>query len=323
MFVITGGAGFIGSAFITKLNQEGRSDIIVVDEFQCSDRWKNLLGKTFQDFIHKDDFLSLLERDALAFAPTAIVHMGACSSTTERDVDFLYRNNFIYTKKLAEYCVKHGIRFVYASSAATYGDGSLGYDDSDGELHKLKPLNPYGFSKQLFDMWARESKLFEKICGIKFFNVFGPNEYHKESMRSVVLKAYYQVKDFGCVKLFRSRRGDCKDGEQKRDFIYVKDCSEVLWWLLQNPAVNGIFNLGTGKARSFNDLVTAVFKALGQKPRIEYIDMPDDVRDQYQYFTEAKIDKLKNSGLQYEFSSLESGVTDYVQNFLEKGGGFL
>lgn len=323
MFVITGAAGFIGSALVARLNEEGIRELILVDELTSSDRWKNILGKHFTDYLHKDDFLSAIEKESLPSCIKGIIHMGACSSTLERDVDYLYRNNFVYTKKLALYAMKHKIRFVYASSAATYGAGAQGYDDYEEGILHLRPLNPYGFSKQLFDTWAFENGYFEKICGLKFFNVFGPNEYHKEEMRSVVLKSYYQIKEFGVVKLFKSHRPGYGDGEQKRDFIYVKDCTEVLLWLLRNSHVNGIYNLGTGKARTWNDLVASVFKSLGLEPRVEYIEMPVDIREQYQYFTEAKMEKLRAAGYKAPFNSLEDGVRDYVNNYLEKGESYL
>ena len=323
MYIITGAAGFIGSALVAKLNAEGETRIILVDELTSSDRWRNICGKRFLDYMHKDDFLKLVQSGALPKGVKGIVHLGACSSTLERDADYLYRNNFLYTKTLAEYALNENIRFVYASSAATYGDGNLGYSDDHAALTPLRPLNAYGFSKQLFDLWALENGLLNGICGIKFFNVFGPNEYHKEGMRSVVLKSYHQIKEFGLVKLFKSHRPDFKDGEQRRDFIYVKDCCDVLWWLLNNPSVNGIFNLGTGKSRTWNDLVNAVFSALDTRPRIDYIDMPLDIREQYQYFTEARMDKLRSAGYKQPFTALEDAVRDYVVNYLEKGESFI
>ena len=319
MYVITGAAGFIGSVLVSWLNSQGESRLILVDELSSSERWRNFSGKRFLDYFHKDDFIAALGKEISPKEIRGIVHLGACSSTTERDVDYLYRNNFLYTKTLARFSLQNGIRFIYASSAATYGDGALGYDDSDALLPQLKPLNPYGFSKQLFDLWALENRCLDRICGIKFFNVYGPNEYHKGDMRSVVLKSYYQIKEFGLVKLFKSHREEYGDGEQLRDFIYVKDCAEVMWWMLQNPRVNGIFNLGTGKARTWKDLVGAVFSALGQQPHIEYIGMPEDLRKQYQYFTEAKMEKLSKAGYAGTFTSLEDGVRDYVAGYLEQG----
>ncbi len=323
MYIVTGAAGFIGSVFVSRMNHAGMTDLILVDELGSSERWKNLLGKRFSDYLHKDDLQAFLENtdpDDIE----GIVHMGACSSTVERDVDYLYRNNFLYTKMLAEYSMENDIRFIYASSAATYGDGSLGYDDGEEFIPSLRPLNPYGFSKQILDLWALENGYFDRICGIKFFNVYGPNEYHKEGMRSVVLKAYYQVKEFGTVKLFRSHRPEYKDGEQVRDFIYVKDCAEILYTLLTDKRdINGIFNLGTGKARTWNDLVSAVFSSLKLETKIQYIEMPEDILDQYQYFTEAKMDKLKAAGFSARFTSLEDGVSDYVTQYLEKGEGYI
>ncbi|MBN8549566.1 MAG: ADP-glyceromanno-heptose 6-epimerase [Deltaproteobacteria bacterium] len=319
MYIVTGGAGFIGSAFVSRLNAAGIDNILIVDELASSEKWKNLLGKSFVDYIHKDDFLKDLGAGKYTNQVRAIIHMGACSSTTERNVEFLMRNNYRYTVDLAEYALRHNIRFIYASSAATYGDGALGYSDENIVSPTLRPLNPYGFSKQLFDLWALRNDRHTKMVGIKFFNVFGPNEYHKEDMRSMVHKAYHQVKQTGQVRLFKSHRPDFKDGEQKRDFIYIKDCVEVLWWFLQNPSTNGIFNLGTGQARSWNDLVNAVFAALGERPRIEYVEMPIEIRNQYQYFTEADTKKLLRANPQQHFTSLEDAVKDYVTNYLEAG----
>ncbi len=317
MIIVTGGAGFIGSVLVGKLNKENISDIIVVDSFGDSDKWKNLLGKRFRDYIDRDKFLELVKSDSLKVIPEAIIHLGACSSTTERNVDFLYTNNFLYTKNLAEYCLKHGIRFIYASSAATYGDGSKGYVDTENELRSLTPLNAYGFSKWLFDTWAFENNILSEICGIKFFNVFGPNEYHKDDMRSMVFKSWEQIKTCGKVRLFKSYRPDFLDGEQKRDFIYVKDCCDIIWWLIKTPTINGIINLGSGEARSWKALACAVFNAMNLKADIEFIDMPELIRHQYQYFTEANMRKLRNFGWTQAFTSLEDGVLDYVKSYLE------
>jgi ADP-L-glycero-D-manno-heptose 6-epimerase len=227
-------------------------------------------------------------------------------------------NNYRYTTQLAQWAVKKNIRFIYASSAATYGDGSRGFSDDDGVSAELRPINMYGYSKQLFDLWALRNGLEKKIAGIKFFNVFGPNEYHKGDMRSVVHKSFGQIRETGKVRLFKSHRPDFHDGEQKRDFVYVKDCVEVIWWLLENRAVTGIFNLGTGHVRTWNDLTKAVFAAMGKEPRIEYIEMPESIRRQYQYFTEAKMDKLLSTGCPVHTSSLEDAVSDYVVNYLGK-----
>ncbi|MGV8057230.1 MAG: ADP-glyceromanno-heptose 6-epimerase [Smithellaceae bacterium] len=317
MIVVTGGAGFIGSAFVWKLNQESIENIIIVDRLGTKDKWKNLVNRRFAEFIHKDDFLPMVCEDRVPFKPTAIIHMGACSSTTERDADYLWKNNYEYTRSLAKWAVKHGIRFIYASSAATYGDGSQGFSDNHDKINFLRPINMYGYSKQAFDLWALKNSMESKIAGIKFFNVFGPNEYHKEDMTSVIFKAFRQIKETGKVKLFKSYKPEYVDGGQLRDFVYVKDCVNATWWLLQHPETNGIFNLGTGIARSWNDLIGAVFAALGQKPDIEYIEMPQGLSNQYQYFTEAKMDKLKVAGCPVLFASLEDNVRDYVVNYLQ------
>jgi len=318
MIVVTGGAGFIGSAFVWRLNQEGIDDIVIVDSLGTDDKWKNLVNLRFADYIHKDNFLRLICDDQLPFDVSAIVHMGACSSTTERDADYLWNNNYLYTKTLAEWSLQRGIRFLYASSAATYGDGTQGFSDDHSKISQLSPINMYGYSKQIFDLWLLKNKLEGKIAGIKFFNVFGPNEYHKEDMTSVIFKAFHQIKETGKVKLFKSYLPKYPDGGQMRDFVYIKDCIDVMWWLFNNPAANGIFNLGTGKARTWNDLITAVFAAMGIKTNIEYIEMPESLRNQYQYFTEAKMDKLKAAGSLVAFSSLEDSVRDYVVNYLQK-----
>lgn len=318
MFIVTGGAGFIGSAFVWKLNSEGIDNIIIVDRLGTTDKWENLVNGRVVDYFHKDDFLEMVREDRVPFNVRGVVHMGACSSTTERDADYLMENNYRYSCSLAEWAMKKGIRFVYASSAATYGDGSEGFSDDDSLTLSLRPINIYGYSKQLFDLWVLRNKFHHKIAGIKFFNVFGPNEYHKGDMKSVVYKAYHEVAETGTVRLFKSYREEYNDGEQMRDFIYVKDCVEVLWWLLGKREVNGIFNLGTGNARTWNDLVTAVFSAMGRDSQIDYIEMPESIRDQYQYFTEATMDKLNATGCPLSFHSLEEAVHDYVINYLEK-----
>jgi len=323
MIVVTGGAGFIGSAFVWKLNQQGIDDIVIVDSLGTDEKWKNLVNLRFADYIHKDNFLRLICDDQLPFDVSAIVHMGACSSTTERDADYLWNNNYLYTKTLAVWSLKRGIRFIYASSAATYGDGTQGFSDDHSKINELKPINMYGYSKQVFDLWALKNHVEDKIAGIKFFNVFGPNEYHKADMTSVIFKAFHQIKETGKVKLFKSYLPKYPDGGQLRDFVYIKDCIDVMWWLFNNPAANGIFNLGTGKARTWNDLIKAVFTAMGIKTNIEYIEMPESLRNQYQYFTEAKMDKLKAAGCPVAFSSLEDSVRDYITNYLQKSDSHL
>jgi ADP-L-glycero-D-manno-heptose 6-epimerase len=323
MIIVTGGAGFIGRAFVWKLNQEGIEDIVIVDRLGTSDKWKNLVSLRFADYIHKDDFFHMIYDDDLPFEVTAIVHMGACSATTERDADYLWENNFLYTRALAEWAHNRGIRFIYASSAATYGDGKQGFADDHDKIRNLKPINMYGYSKQVFDLWVLRQKLENKMAGIKFFNVFGPNEYHKADMTSVIFKAFQQIKETGKVRLFKSYEPQYPDGGQMRDFVYVKNCIQVLWWLLQSPAVNGIFNLGTGTARTWNDLIKAVFAAMGIKPNIEYIEMPEGLRNQYQYFTQAEMDKLRQAGCPVDFSPLEDSVRDYVVNYLQQTDPYL
>jgi ADP-L-glycero-D-manno-heptose 6-epimerase len=323
MIVVTGGAGFIGSAFVWRLNCENIDDIIIVDRLGTTDKWKNLVNLRFVNYFHKDDFLQMIYNDTLPFEVEAIIHMGACSSTTERDADYLWQNNYVYTGHLAEYAIEHGIRFIYASSAATFGDGTQGFSDDHSKINKLRPINMYGYSKQVFDLRVLRHSWENKIAGIKFFNVFGPNEYHKADMTSVIFKAFHQIKETGKVKLFKSYLPKYPDGGQLRDFVYVKDCIDVMWWLFNNPAANGIFNLGTGKARTWNDLIKAVFAAMGIKTNIEYIEMPESLRNQYQYFTEAKMDKLKAADCPVAFSSLEDSVRDYVVNYLQKSDPYL
>jgi ADP-L-glycero-D-manno-heptose 6-epimerase len=319
MIIVTGGAGFIGSALIAALNKRGIDDILVVDRLGSDSRWKNLVNLRFADYMDKEEFLEMVAGDVVSFSADAVFHLGACSSTTETDVSFLMENNFEYTKQLAQWTTEEGIRFIYASSAATYGDGENGFVDDESKLETLKPLNPYGYSKQLFDLWAKRNGLLEKIVGLKYFNVFGPNEYHKADMRSFVLKAFEQINSTGKVRLFKSHRPDYKDGEQKRDFLYVKDAVDMTLFFYDNPDVYGIYNLGAGTARSWNDLAKAVFAAMGKKPNIEYIDMPDSIRNQYQYFTEADINKLRDIGYDEEITSLEEAVKDYVTQYLENG----
>jgi ADP-L-glycero-D-manno-heptose 6-epimerase len=318
MIIVTGGAGFIGSAFVWKLNQEGIEDIVVVDRLGKTDKWKNLVNLRFVNYIHKDEFYDLIYNDTLSFDVEAIIHMGACSSTTERDADYLWQNNFAYTGQLAEWALERNIRFIYASSAATYGDGKQGFSDDHSKISDLKPINMYGYSKQVFDLRVLRHSWEDKIAGIKFFNVFGPNEYHKGDMTSVIFKAFHQIRETGKVRLFKSYLPQYPDGGQMRDFVYVKDCIDVLWWLFKNQDINGIFNLGTGKARTWNDLISAVFAAMGTRQKIEYIEMPESIRNQYQYFTQAEMDKLHSVGSPVSFSSMEDSVRDYVVNYLQK-----
>ncbi|MFA5287055.1 MAG: ADP-glyceromanno-heptose 6-epimerase [Candidatus Omnitrophota bacterium] len=311
MIILTGGAGFIGSCFLWKLNQQGINDIIVVDDLDSSAKWKNLIGKKFLDYIPKDDFLNILESGKFS-GIKKIVHLGACSSTILNDSAYYLKNNYEYSKRLALWAFDHKAKFIYASSAATYGDGAVGYDDADEVMRSLRPLNIYGYSKQLFDLWLLQNGLIKKAAGLKFFNVFGPNEYHKEKMMSVICKRFNEVKEGKPMRLFKSYRNDYKDGEQKRDFIYVKDAVEVIYYFYKNSEKRGIYNLGTGHARSWNDLAKAMFAALGTKPLIEYIEMPEEIRGQYQYYTQAKIDKLRACGCKHEFMPLEDSIKDYA-----------
>ena len=316
MIIVTGGAGFIGSCVVRSLNEAGCSDIVIVDNISETDKWMNMRNKKYIKYVHKSKFLEEL--------PTyenveAIVHMGAQSSTTERDFDYLWENNFEYTKALWNYCAEKHISFIYASSAATYGDGSLGFNDRM-DIDQLLPLNGYGYSKQLFDQWVKhQAKIFPaQHCGLKFFNVYGPNEYFKGSMASMVFHGFNQIKETGKVKLFKSCNPNYKDGGQLRDFVYVKDICKVIMWLLVNKHVSGLFNVGTGRAQSFAELAEATFHALDLEPNIEYIDMPEKLRGKYQYYTKAEMSRLYDAGYPFEFMDVEKGVRDYVQGHLDK-----
>ncbi len=303
MIVVTGAAGFIGRNVVAELNRRGHTDLLLVDQLGTGEKWKNLLGLQYDDIFSPDEFLDR-------------VH-GIGN-------DYLLSNNYAYTRALCEYAQEHGARFVYASSAATYGDGSRSYDDADSVTPSLQPLNMYGYSKHMFDLWALRKGLFAKaenpIAGLKYFNVYGPYEEHKGDMRSVVNKSFGQVgtDGKGSVQLFKSHRSGYADGEQMRDFIYVKDAVDVTLFLLDNPETGGLFNCGTGTARTWRDLVTAVYSAMGYNPQIEYVDMPEHLQGKYQYFTEAKTDKLRAAGYTKPFTTLEDGVRDYVKNYLQK-----
>lgn len=316
MIVVTGGAGFIGSAIVWKLNQMGIEDIVIVDELRSGDKWKNLVGLKFIDIYHKNEFLELIIDENVPFTFDTLIHMGACSSTTEEDTDYLLQNNFRYSKELAQYCVRREIRFIYASSAATYGDGSNGYDDEIEKVNELRPLNKYGYSKHLFDKWIYKMHYYQRVVGLKFFNVYGPNEYHKGDMRSVVHKAFQQIQHTGSVKLFKSYKDEYADGEQKRDFVYVKDAVDMTLHFVENWDSNGIFNIGTGQARTWNDLVKAIFSAMDKEPNIEYIEMPEYLKERYQYFTQAKVERIREAGYDKQITPVEEGVKDYVQNYL-------
>ena len=320
MTIVTGGAGFIGSCLVRMLNDRGVDDILVVDHIASTDKWMNLSGKRYVDYVSRDVFLSKLEE--LKGKVDRVLHMGACSATTERDFDFLYKNNFEYTKALWTFCAEEGVPFIYASSAATYGDGSQGFDDA-ADIKQLRPLNAYGYSKQLFDLWA-EKELSEgrkappQHVGFKYFNVYGPNEYFKGSMASVVFHTFNDVTATGEKGLFKSYNPDYPDGGQLRDFVYVKDICKVVSFMIDHPNVSGLFNLGTGTARSFMDLATATFKAMGKEPKIKFIEMPEAIRGKYQYYTQAAMEKLRNAGYAEAFYTLEDGVSDYICEYLSK-----
>ena len=317
MIVITGAAGFIGSVLAWKLNALGHKDLLLVDQHaKNSPKWENLKKKRFEIYLESDDFVGRLEKNEFKGKISALFHLGACSDTTEMDVDFLRKNNSEYSERLASWTLANKAYFCYASSAATYGGGELGFSDEDALTPKLKPLNPYGQSKLDLDNWVLQKGLQKEIVGLRYFNVYGPNEYHKGHMRSMVHKGFEQAQKEGKLRLFRSYKKEYPDGGQKRDFIYVKDAVDAMIWLYQNPKVKGIFNLGTGRAQSWNELAGAIFSALGKKPAIEYIDMPENLRNQYQYFTEADMGKLKKAGCPVRFRALDAAVKDYVQNHL-------
>lgn len=318
MILVTGGAGFIGSVLAKTLNEKGFTDLVIVDRLEESTKWKNLRGIKYQDYINADDLFNG-DYDELLNDADMIFHMGACSSTTEKNMDFLMKNNVAYSQALFRFAAAKNIPFLYASSAATYGAGEQGYSDDEVGMFELMPLNPYGYSKQLVDEWIlKEDNKPDHWFGFKFFNVYGPNEYHKEDMRSLVDKSFEQINKTGSVKLFKSHRPDFKDGQQLRDFVYVKDVVRVMIELAEadKAEFSGIYNLGTGKARSFLDLTTATFKAMGKTPNIEFIDMPESIRDQYQYYTQAEMGKLMSVLPGFKFTSIEDGVTDYVKNYL-------
>lgn len=310
--VVTGGAGFIGSCIITSLNDNQYEDIIIVDDISTTEKWKNINGKKYITYINKTVFWDRIKefKDI-----THVIHMGACSSTTETNFDYVWDNNVEFSKKLFLFCIEHEISFIYASSAATYGNGSMGF--SDRSIESLKPLNRYGYSKHVFDLWVeKQSKKPKQCVGLKFFNVYGPNEYHKNGMFSMVYQGYKQIVANGEIKLFKSGCSDISDGEQKRDFIYVKDICKLIIWLMQNEEISGLYNVGTGVARSFNDLAKSIFSALQKDSKIVYIDMPSELGKQYQNYTQAAMVKLREAGYSEAFYSLEDGVKDYIENYL-------
>ena len=315
-YLVTGAAGLIGGAVIRALNRRGTAEILAVDHLGTDEKWKNLRELQFCDYLEKDEFRKRLAAGGFK-GFRAVIHMGACSSTTERNASYLADNNFNATKELAEFCVRTATPFLYASSAATYGAGENGYRDDEENMHVLRPLNMYGYSKLMFDLWAKRNGLLPFLTGVKFTNVFGPNEHHKGPMRSMVLRAYEQITESGTVKLFRSDRPEYADGEQKRDFIYVEDAAEMVLALVERK-IHGIYNIGSGRAETWNALASAVFHALGKEVKIEYIDMPDHLKGKYQYYTCADMTKFNALGTGTGARPLEDAVRDYVQNHLMK-----
>ena len=319
--LVTGGAGFIGSAIVWALNQCGMERIVVTDRLGRDDKWRNLPSLRFDDYLDADDLLPQLAAGRLGDFDL-VLHLGACSAMTEQDASYLARNNFGYTKELAHWALAREVRFVYASSAATYGDGAAGMADADESpetLARLRPLNAYGYSKHLFDLYAARAGMLPQVVGLKYFNVFGPNEAHKGEMRSLVHKAYGQVRDTGQVRLFRSHRPDYRDGEQQRDFLYVKDAVAMTLHLAMTPTAGGLYNIGSGEARSWLDLTGALFAAIDRPPQVEFIDMPERIRDTYQYHTQADIGKLRQAGYTAPVTPLPAAVEDYVRGYLAPG----
>lgn len=317
-FIVTGGAGFIGSNLVATLNARGHDDILVVDHLNHPLKERNLAALRHRGFMDKGAFRAALRTGGVAVGAT-VFHLGACSSTTQLDEDYLRDNNLDYTRELCDWTLAQGARFIYASSAATYGDGALGYRDDESLIPRLQPLNPYGRSKQEFDRWALDRGLLRRIAGLKYFNVYGPGEAHKSDMRSVINKAHRQILDTGEMTLFKSHRPDYRDGEQTRDFVYVRDAVAMTLFFHDRPDVNGLFNAGTGAARTWLDLARALFAALERPPRIRFIPMPEVLRERYQYHTEADMTRLRTAGYAAPVTSVEDGVRDYVTRGMETG----
>ena len=318
--LVTGAGGFIGSALVHELNRRGITQIVTTDFLGEDEKWRNLAPLTYEDYFPADHFLEKIEADPDYFGKfAACFHLGACSSTTVTDAAYVMHNNFAHTKTLCRWSLASGIRFVYASSAATYGDGHAGMDDKTADLKAYRPLNLYGYSKHLFDLWAQNQEILDDIVGLKYFNVFGPNEFHKGDMRSLVCKAYDQIVSTGKIRLFKSYKPEYADGCQMRDFIYVKDAVAMTLHLAENEEAGGLFNVGAGVARTWVDLANSLFTALGRTPDIEFIEMPESIRDQYQYYTCADISKLRGAGYSAPVTSLEDAVADYAKNYLMKG----
>lgn len=317
--LVTGGAGFIGSALIWELNRRGYQNILVTDLLRTDEKWKNLVALRFADYVEADALQQRLAESPQLFSDiTSIFHLGACSATTEKDASYLIRNNFEWTKALAHFALGQGARFVYASSAATYGEDAAGVPETK-PLDKLRPLNMYGYSKHLFDLYAQQAGMLPHLTGLKYFNVFGPNESHKADMRSVVHKAYEQIRSRGVVSLFKSYRPEYADGGQRRDFFYVKDAVDATLFLGEHVNGGGLFNLGSGESNTWVSLVTPIFKALGMEPKIEFVEMPETLRAKYQYLTTANIGKLREAGFTRSMTPLADAVTDYVKNYLAPG----
>ena len=315
--ILTGGAGFIGSCFLEYLNKKGIKDIIIVDHLN-EKKWKNIKDKKYEVYYEKDEFIFKIREKKFDKNFDFLIHLGACTNTREKNVEYILKNNFIYSKILALFCLENDIEFIYASSASTYGKEEKNFSDCEDNIENLIPTNLYGISKNIFDLWVVLNKFHNKFVGLKFFNVYGFNEEHKGEMRSVISKGYEQIQKEGIIKLFKSYREEYKDGEQKRDFVYVMDVCDVIWFFIENRNKKGIFNVGTGKARSFNEVAEILFKYLGKQEKIEYIDMPDDIKESYQYFTEANIEKLRNAGYRKNFITLEEGIKEFLSVMGEK-----
>ena len=329
MIIVTGGTGFIGSNLIAGLEEHGCTDIVICDTLGTGEKWRNIAKREIRDIVHPDRLFDYLEthKDKIE----VIFHMGAISATTEKDADLIVETNVVLSRRIWKWCGKHNKRMIYASSAATYGDGDAGFEDAQTpeELKKLLPLNAYGWSKHVFDrrvarvLKTQSEPIPPQWAGLKFFNVYGPNEYHKEDQMSVICKLYPQVRAGAAAKLFKSYHPDYVDGGQLRDFLYVKDCVSVMLWLYDNPETSGLFNVGTGEARSFKALAEATFAAAGDEPRIQYMEMPDSLKPKYQYYTQAEMGKLRAAGYDKEFTSLEDGVKDFVQNYMMQEDPYL
>jgi ADP-L-glycero-D-manno-heptose 6-epimerase len=313
--IVTGGAGFIGSAVVWRLNELGYNDILIVDRLDETDKWKNLVPLRFDDYVDADDFLDELD---MHDDTEVVFHLGACSSTTETDADYMFRNNFEYSKVLALWACEQDVRFIYASSAATYGDGSAGMEDGFDDLERLRPLNVYGYSKHIFDQWVVRQGLTDSVVGLKYFNVFGPNEDHKGDMRSLVNKAFGQIQQTGKLQLFRSHHPDYADGEFGRDFVYVKDAVDMTLHFMEGRT-SGLFNVGSGRMNTWNALADAIFDAMDLPRNVEYVDMPEGLRDRYQYSTQADLTRIREAGYTAETTGLKDAVADYIRNYLIPG----